>query len=128
MTITKRYLITGKVQHVGYRNFVKEAAEPLTITGMANHANDGNVLVIAQGETEQFSTFEKALRFGPVMAFVKSIEIETLERSAYYRSFQVEGQVLSSNLTQTLKQIRDEADTGVYDTASIGSDLQTTSS
>lgn len=127
MTLTKRYNINGKVQHVGYRNFVKETAIPLNLTGMANHADNGNVLVIAQGEAEHFPAFEKALRFGSVMAFVKSIDSEILERSAYYRSFQVEGQVLSTDLTQTLKHIREEANSGIYDTASIDATTQITS-
>ena len=108
MTITKRYTVEGKVQQVGYRDYVKKAADAVSLTGVANHGNNGTVIVIIQGDEAQFAEFEKALRFGPVMAFVRSVKSELLDKSPYYRSFQVEGNVLSSELTQTLEKVRQE--------------------
>lgn len=109
MTITKHYTITGKVQEVGYRDHVKKAADAVGLMGIANHGdNHATVIVVAQGEGIIFDEFERALRFGSVMSFVKSIETKRLEKSPYYRSFQVEGIVLSTELTQTLEKVRQE--------------------
>ena len=106
--VTKEYYITGKVREVGYRDFVKQLADNLGLTGIANHADVTGVKVIAQGDASCFEAFEQGLRFGPTMSFVKSINCKTVEKSAYYRSFQVEGMVLSTKLTETLEKVRQE--------------------
>ena len=97
-----------KVREVGYRIFVKQLADNLGLTGIANHTSFTGVKVIAQGDASCFEAFEQGLRFGPVMSFVKSINCKTVEKSAYYRSFQVEGMVLSTKLTETLEKVRQE--------------------
>lgn len=109
MTITKHYTVIGKVQEVGYRDYVKKAADAVGLMGVANHGDNSDiVIVVAQGDGRVFAEFERTLRFGPVMAFVKSIDSNVLEKSAYYRSFQVEGIVLSTKLTETLEKMRRE--------------------
>ena len=109
MSITKRYTISGKVQNVGYRDYVKKAADAAGLMGIANHGQSADtVIVIAQGDESTFAEFERPLRFGPVMAFVKTVNIEVIEQSPYYRHFQVEGIVLSTKLTQTLEKVHQE--------------------
>lgn len=108
MTLTKHYTINGNVQHVGYRDYVKKAADAVGLMGVANHTRNASVMVIAQGDEGMFDEFERALRFGSVMSFVKSLDIQIVEKSAYYRRFQVEGNVLSTELTQTLEKVRNE--------------------
>lgn len=84
MAITKQYTISGKVQNVGYRDYVKKAANAVGLMGVANHGQSADtVIVIAQGDESTFAEFERVLRFGPVMAFVKSVDIEVIEHSPY---------------------------------------------
>ena len=109
MIITKQYTIQGKVHHVGYRAHVKKAADKLSITGVANHAPDNAIVVIAQGEEESFPEFEKALRLGPVMAFVRKLNAKLLNTKTYFRSFQVEGIVLSRELSGAIEKALQEA-------------------
>lgn len=109
MQITKQYTITGNVQNVGYRDYVKKAADAVSLTGIANHGKTNDVvIVIAQGDENVFAEFERTLRFGPVMAFVKTVKTTIIDQSPYYRYFQVEGIVLSSKLTQTLEKVHRE--------------------
>lgn len=109
MAITKQYTISGKVQNVGYRDYVKKAADAVGLMGIANHGQLADtVIVIAQGDENTFAEFERALRFGPVMAFVRTVKIDNLQQSAYYRSFQVEGRVLSTALTKALDKVHEE--------------------
>ena len=110
MQITKHYTVTGKVQDVGYRDYIKKAADAMELMGVVNHAeNSDGVIIVAQDDETLFPEFERAMRFGSVLSFVKSINAQQLDKSAYYRSFQVEGIVLSTQLTQELDKIKTEA-------------------
>ena len=107
--ITKHYVVQGKVQQVGYRDYAKEKADALAVMGTAYHSAANTVTVVAQGEEVQLPTLEKALRLGPVMAFVKEMTIKVLHQPPYYRTFQVEGPVLTNpEIEQQLKTVRAE--------------------
>ncbi|MEA2032192.1 MAG: acylphosphatase [Euryarchaeota archaeon] len=40
----------GKVQKVGYRDFVQDSARELGITGYVENLEDGNVKIVCEGE------------------------------------------------------------------------------
>jgi len=48
--LTCRVIFGGKVQRVGFRSAVKEAADRLQITGFVRNLQDGTVEILAQGE------------------------------------------------------------------------------
>ncbi len=55
--IRKRLRYTGKVQAVGFRFTVDGCATEAGITGWVKNLNDGDVLVEAQGTSEQVQNF-----------------------------------------------------------------------
>ena len=56
--IARRYYITGIVQGVGFRYFVKRKADLYGIAGWVRNLPDGRVEVFAQGDPEVLNEFE----------------------------------------------------------------------
>ena len=71
-----RFLVSGRVQGVGYRLFAVRAARGLGITGFARNLDSGQVEVVGQGSEEDLRRFEALLRQGP-----RGGRVETIERS-----------------------------------------------
>jgi acylphosphatase len=70
----KRWLVSGRVQGVGFRYFAQRKAEELGLNGWARNLDDGRVEVYATGRVEQLSDLAAALHMGPRMAEVRSVE------------------------------------------------------
>ena len=63
--MTRRYIVRGRVQGVGYREFARKRAEEIGVTGMVRNLDDGNVEVIAAGTAQQLDTLAGYLHRGP---------------------------------------------------------------
>src|SRR5579871_5236171 len=85
----KRWLISGRVQGVGFRYFVQRAATQLNLTGYVRNREDGSVEVYAAGAPEQLSRFAALLQHGPRGAVVRAAEEQPAETLGY-RSFVIE--------------------------------------
>jgi len=70
----KRWLVSGRVQGVGFRYFVQGKANELGLEGWVRNLDDGRVEVYAVGEVERLSDLAAALYMGPRMAEVRSVE------------------------------------------------------
>ncbi len=84
MPITREYRVTGRVQGVGFRWFVSDAAARERLAGYVRNLPDGSVEAVAEGEPEALSRFEAALWRGPSRARVEDVRIsetEPLDRS-----------------------------------------------
>lgn len=71
----RRYLISGRVQGVGFRYFAQRAARDLGVTGWARNLDDGRVEVHANGALKGLGEFEARLRKGPMGADVRGFEV-----------------------------------------------------
>ena len=69
-----RYLVTGRVQGVGYRYFVLREAERLGVAGFTRNLSDGRVEVVAEGSDEVLDELESGLRRGPSFAAVNGVD------------------------------------------------------
>lgn len=58
------FLVKGKVQGVGFRAFVRGAANRCGIVGWVRNLSDGRVEGIAIGEQDQLKEFEKRVSKG----------------------------------------------------------------
>ena len=76
MLTARRYMISGRVQGVGFRYFAQAAAARENIHGWVRNLPDGGVEVTAEGEADGMRRFEQALRLGPRGARVERLEIE----------------------------------------------------
>jgi acylphosphatase len=71
----RKYVISGRVQAVGFRYFAERVATELGVTGWVRNLGDGRVEVHANGDREQLDRFEGRLRMGPAYADVRGFEV-----------------------------------------------------
>ena len=83
---TKRYLISGVVQGVGFRLFAQRAAQKLQISGYVRNVFDGRVEVLATGTPQQLAEFRTALEKGPRFSSVRQVQEEAAEPEPDYNS------------------------------------------
>lgn len=76
---TRRFLVSGRVQGVGFRYFVYREAQRLGLSGFVRNLGDGRVEVVASGKEALLSRLEALLWRGPVMANVDNVEVEDAE-------------------------------------------------
>ena len=76
MLVGKRFLVVGRVQGVGFRYFARDAALREGISGTVQNRDDGQVEVVASGDSEAMTRFEMALRQGPAGARVEDVQVE----------------------------------------------------
>jgi acylphosphatase len=68
--------VTGRIQGVGYRYFVRTAATRLGVTGCVRNDKDGSVRVEAEGSVLQLNQLIEALRHGPSLASVHEVKCD----------------------------------------------------
>lgn len=66
--------ITGRVQGVGFRWFVREEARRLGLSGWVRNLPTGSVEVAAGGEASALERLRRALEVGPTGADVTGLE------------------------------------------------------
>jgi len=71
----RRYVVSGRVQGVGFRWFVEREAAMLGITGWVRNRDSGTVEVMATGTREQLNALHSRLREGPRAARVDDVEV-----------------------------------------------------
>jgi acylphosphatase len=76
VTIARRYVITGRVQGVGFRWFAHDAAAREGVHGWVRNLADGSVEVFVEGESESVRRLEAAVRRGPASARVDEVMTE----------------------------------------------------
>jgi acylphosphatase len=79
--ITRRYVVLGRVQGVGYRYFAKRVAGEYQLSGWVRNLPDGSVECHASGPVEDLENFEARLRKGPPMSDVRSVFVEDVASS-----------------------------------------------
>jgi acylphosphatase len=76
VTRASRYAVSGRVQGVGYRAFVADAARAEGLDGWCRNLPDGRVEVLAEGDAEALSRLEWRLWQGPPRARVDDVASE----------------------------------------------------
>ena len=65
--------IYGRVQAVGFRNWMKKSAEKKGVLGWVRNASDGSVEVFIQGEDETVNDLLALCWEGPDLAYVEDV-------------------------------------------------------
>jgi acylphosphatase len=89
--IGRRFVVKGRVQRVGFRMFVEDAAQREGIRGYVRNQHDGSVEVVGEGDAEAMQRFEMAVRRGPIGARIDDVETVELEASNRFSSFRATG-------------------------------------
>jgi acylphosphatase len=75
----RRFLISGRVQGVGFRWFASHLASELGLRGVVRNLRDGRVEVIAAGSDSALAQLAEALADGPPAARVDGVETSHVE-------------------------------------------------
>ena len=81
--------ISGRVQGVGFRNFVVHHAQERSVTGYVSNLEDGSVEVMLQGQPADVGSVEAACRTGPALARVDNFECYPVDPDIHYETFVV---------------------------------------
>jgi acylphosphatase len=76
---SKRLIISGQVQGIGYRAWMAEAAKALGIDGWVRNNADGTVEALISGTADAVEELARACRRGPRLARVEAIRDEISE-------------------------------------------------
>lgn len=76
--ITRKYIVHGRVQGVGFRYFTRKMAEAFDIAGVVRNASDGSVEIVASGSAENHRSFKEQIGIGPDGARVDKITVQEL--------------------------------------------------
>ena len=82
-------VVSGRVQGVGFRWFVRETAIELGLAGWVRNRPDGNVEVAADGDDAGVARFRELLRKGPPHAMVASVDDIPSEPKPLPRPFEI---------------------------------------
>ncbi len=86
----RRYLVTGRVQGVGFRWFVEREARLIGVGGWVRNRDDGAVEVLASGSNAQLGLLYDKLKEGPRAARIDRVEVDEAAPFRGYDTFQVE--------------------------------------
>ena len=77
MLVARRYLISGRVQGVGFRYFLEARASAEGVHGWVRNLADGRVEALLEGEQASVDRVEAALWRGPSGATVDDVASES---------------------------------------------------
>ena len=78
MRVARRYLVSGRVQGVGFRYFAERAAAREGLHGWVRNNPDRRVEILAEGEADAVERFERQIRQGPPGSRVEHVEVDEL--------------------------------------------------
>jgi acylphosphatase len=76
MIVARHYIVTGRVQGVGFRYFAQDAAVREGVSGFVRNRPDGSVEAHVEGEIEAVTRVERALAQGPPGSRVEHLAVE----------------------------------------------------
>ena len=85
----KKYIITGRVQGVGFRYFVARLAREFHLAGWVRNLPDGGVEAFVTGPAGKLKLLEGELRVGPPRAEVRSVNAEEAPLDAKIEGFHI---------------------------------------
>lgn len=81
--------ITGFVQGVGFRHFVRDTAAELGLTGWVRNLPDGRVEAVLQGRKKEIEEAILLCRKGPFLAEVERVDVAWEEPEAGVSDFSI---------------------------------------
>ena len=81
--VCRRFLVSGRVQGVGFRYAARQAGRDLGLAGFVCNRADGRVECVACGDTDRLARLEQWLRRGPPGAQVTDVVRESVAAQAF---------------------------------------------
>lgn len=89
MRVARHYMVTGRVQGVGFRYFVQRAAAVEGLHGWVRNLPNGSVEAHAEGEFESLMRFERQIRQGPPASRVDECDVADAAATGHDTGFDV---------------------------------------
>jgi acylphosphatase len=83
-------IISGRVQGVLYRVFVRYVAKSLNLCGVVKNLSDGTVRVEAEGDEEKLALFVSALKKGSTFSKVAEVGCNYSDALSGFKNFNIE--------------------------------------
>ena len=84
-----RARVTGRVQGVGFRFWVRQQAQTLGLTGWVRNTYDNAVELLAEGDESQLGELERRLWTGPTLSHVATVNTSFCEGGPTHSGFDV---------------------------------------
>ncbi len=82
-------IVEGRVQGVGYREYVRLQAKRLNLTGWVRNLPDGQVEVMAEGENSAITHLEILLEKGPALARIDDVHPRYADTTGEFTDFEI---------------------------------------
>ena len=82
-------VVSGRVQGVGFRVFVRRAARELGLTGWVRNEQGGRVRCVAEGPADALDRLEATIRRGPPGAWVERVDAHRSPATGEFDGFDV---------------------------------------
>ncbi|MCW2273957.1 acylphosphatase [Rhodoblastus acidophilus] len=79
MAKTLHVIVEGRVQGVGFREFVRRAAARLHVTGWVRNSAGGAVEAMINGDAENVAALLREMRAGPPLSAVMDLRTEAAD-------------------------------------------------
>jgi acylphosphatase len=89
MRVARRFVVSGRVQGVGFRYFTQDTALREGVTGWVRNLPDGRVEALLEGDADAVTRVERAVRKGPRGARVDRVYVDDEDPSGLYTTFSV---------------------------------------
>jgi len=84
-----RFIVQGTVQGIFFRQFVKEHADKLKLTGFVRNLTGGDVEILAEGEADQIERLARIVKKGPEHSQIRHVQIEERKWSDEFKDFKI---------------------------------------
>ncbi len=83
-----RIYLTGIVQNIFFRAFIKENAERYNVKGFVRNLEDGRIEIFLEGDSENVNKMIELCKKGPKHAQIRKVEIKG-EKFQNFKSFKI---------------------------------------
>jgi acylphosphatase len=87
--MTAHIIVSGFVQGVGFRRFVKHHARKLGLTGWVKNLQDNRVEAILQGSKEQIDKMIKICKKGCFLSEVQDVQVDFADLKEHFQEFKI---------------------------------------
>jgi acylphosphatase/ElaB/YqjD/DUF883 family membrane-anchored ribosome-binding protein len=93
----------GKVQKVGYRDYVEEVARSLGIVGFVENLKDGNVKIVCEGEEEIVKKFISEINIKKGLIEVEDVQIKNIsDATGEFKFFEIKYGTLEDEIGERM--------------------------
>ncbi len=81
--MTRSYLMSGRVQGIGFRDWLRRTARSHGVRGWVRNREDGRVEAVATAEAAILDRFEEVLRGGSTLSRIESVESSEIAETLF---------------------------------------------